>query len=327
MVEYWNRIETPGPPAPRIIVATADKTCRLYVTQSHLVLRSFSKGGTHSQLYLLIWCFQGLNLSLLQLSIIKIMAKQNLLSSNELRRYNRHIIIPGIGEEGQIKLKNSSVLVIGAGGLGCPVLQYLTAAGVGNIGLMDYDMVSESNLPRQILYRADDIGKLKTIISQQRLNKLNNHVNIQILNIKFEKNNARKIVSDYDIIVDATDSYENRYTINDACVVAGKPMVHGAIYQFEGQVSVFNYNNGPTYRCYNPDNKKEFRNPVPSETGMINVLPGITGTYMANEVIKIILQKGKVLSGEVLIFNILRNKHYLFKVKADPKNRIIEDIN
>ena len=255
------------------------------------------------------------------------MAKHSLLSDSELRRYNRHIIMTGIGVEGQTKLKNASVLVIGAGGLGCPVLQYLTAAGAGNIGLMDFDLVNETNLPRQILYGAADIGKLKTIISKQRLNKLNNHVNIQILNIKFGKDNAPKLINDYDIIVDATDNYESRYMINDACVIAGKPLVHGAIYQFEGQVSVFNYNNGPTYRCYNPDIKKEFHNPEPSETGMINVLPGITGTYMANEVIKIILQQGRVLSGEVLIFNILTNKHYLFKVTPDPKNRIIENLS
>jgi adenylyltransferase/sulfurtransferase len=233
----------------------------------------------------------------------------------------------GIGVEGQTKLKNASVLVIGAGGLGCPVLQYLTAAGAGNIGLMDFDLVNETNLPRQILYGAADIGKLKTIISKQRLNKLNNNVNIQILNIKFGKDNGPKLINDFDIIVDATDNYESRYIINDACVIAGKPMVHGAIYQFEGQVSVFNYNNGPTYRCYNPDIMKEFHNPKPSETGMINVLPGITGTYMANEVIKIILQQGRVLSGEVLIFNILTNKHYLFKVTPDPKNRIIENLS
>ncbi|MBN1387987.1 MAG: HesA/MoeB/ThiF family protein [Bacteroidales bacterium] len=254
------------------------------------------------------------------------MANNSRLSESELKRYTKHIILPGIGEEGQMKLKNASVLVIGAGGLGCPVLQYLTAAGVGNIGLMDFDRVSETNLPRQILYRADDIGKLKTIISKQRLEQLNNRVNIQILNISFGKDNALKTVSDFDIIVDATDNYESRYTINDACVIAGKPMVHGAIYQFEGQVAVFNYNNGPTYRCFNPESEKEFRNPDPSETGMINVLPGITGTYMANEVIKIILQMGKILSGEVLIFDILTNKHYLFKVKSNPENKVIENI-
>ncbi|MDT8400566.1 MAG: HesA/MoeB/ThiF family protein [Bacteroidales bacterium] len=248
------------------------------------------------------------------------------LSGSEKRRYSMHTKLPGIGEEGQVKLKTSSVLVIGAGGLGCPVLQYLTAAGIGKIGLMDFDLVNETNLPRQILYRADDIGKLKTIISKLRLNELNNHVRVEILNIKFGKENALKIVPNYDIIVDATDNYESRYLINDACVISGKPMVHGAIFQFEGQVSVFNHKGGPTYRCYNPEIKKENNNPRPSETGMINVLPGISGTYMANEVIKIILQNGKVLSGEVLIFNILTNKHYLFKVIPDPRNKLIKEI-
>lgn len=243
------------------------------------------------------------------------MDKYSQLSDSELRRYNRHIIIPGIGREGQLSIKKSSVLVIGAGGLGCPVLQYLTAAGVGRIGLMEYDMVSETNLPRQILYGAADIGKLKSIISKQRLNIINDKVDITVMNIRFSEENALKTVSDYDIIVDATDNYESRYAINDACALADKPMVHGAIYQFEGQVSVFNYRGGPSYRCYNPQDNTEYKNPLPSETGMINILPGIAGSYMANEVIKIILQLGNILSGEVLIFNILTNKHYLFKVK------------
>lgn len=185
------------------------------------------------------------------------MVNTDYLSDSEKRRYMMHIRLPVIGEEGQVKLKNSSVLVIGAGGLGCPVLQYLTAAGIGNIGLVDFDLVNETNLPRQILYRADDIGKLKTIISKIRLNELNNHVSVRILNIKLGKENVLKIVRDYDIIVDATDNYESRYILNDACLIAGKPMVHGAIYQFEGQVSVFNYNDGPTYRCYNPELKKK----------------------------------------------------------------------
>ncbi len=255
------------------------------------------------------------------------MDKYSQLSDNELRRYNRHIIIPGIGQEGQLRIKKSSVLVIGAGGLGCPVLQYLTAAGVGRIGLMDYDMVNETNLPRQILYGAADIGKLKSIISRQRLNIINDKVDIDILNIKFNKDNALSTVSDYDIIVDATDNYESRYIINDACVLSDKPMVHGSIYQFEGQISVFNYRGGPTYRCYNPQDNNEYNNPAPSETGMINILPGIAGTYMANEVMKIILQLGNILAGEVLIFNTLTNKHYIFKVKAESKYRNIKDIN
>ncbi len=248
------------------------------------------------------------------------MAKYSRLSDSEIRRYNRHIMIPGVGAEGQLNLKNASVLVVGAGGLGCPVLQYLTAAGVGRIGLMDFDMVSEDNLPRQILYGASDIGKLKSIITRKRLSKLNNNVELQILNIKFNRQNGPGLADEYDIIVDATDNYESRYIINDACVTAGRPMVHGAIYLFEGQVAVFNYNNGPTYRCYNPEDKKLYNNPVPKNSGLINILPGITGTYMANEVIKILLQLGEVLSGLVLTFNILTNKQYLFKVIPDPSN-------
>ncbi|MCF8222985.1 MAG: HesA/MoeB/ThiF family protein [Bacteroidales bacterium] len=255
------------------------------------------------------------------------MADHSQLSDSEIRRYQKHIMLPGIGKEGQLKLKNSSVLVIGAGGLGCPVLQYLTAAGVGRIGLMDYDLVSENNLQRQILYGASDIGKLKSIISKQRLSKLNNNVDIDILNIRFNKQNAMPLVNDFDIIVDATDNTESRYVINDACVAGGKPMVHGAIYRFEGEVSVFNYNNGPTYRCYNPEDEKKYNNPEPAETGIMNVLPGITGTYMASEVIKLILQVGDVLSGQVLIFNILTNKHYLFKVKPKKENKKINKLN
>ncbi|MBS0010515.1 MAG: HesA/MoeB/ThiF family protein [Bacteroidales bacterium] len=247
------------------------------------------------------------------------------LSDSEQRRYKKHIIMPGIGMEGQLKIKNSSVLVVGAGGLGCPVLQYLAAAGTGKIGIMDHDLVTETNLQRQILYGASDIGKLKTIISKQSLNKLNNNVDIQILNIRFNKTNALKVLNDYDIIVDASDNYETRYLINDACVITGKPMVHGAIYHFEGQVSVFNYNKGPTYRCYNPGTGEDPARPADSETGMLNVLPGVTGTYMATEVLKIILQTGNILSGEVLIFNILTNSHYLYKVTLNPDNRTITD--
>lgn len=255
------------------------------------------------------------------------MAVYNNLSDSEVRRFQRHIIIPGLGEEGQLKLKNASVLVIGAGGLGCPALQYLTAAGIGKIGLVDFDLVNETNLPRQILYGSSDIGKLKSIISKQRLTKINPNAEFHVFNIKVDRKNATDIIENYDIIVDATDNYESRYIINDACVLAGKPMVHGAIYQFEGQVSVFNYKGGPTYRCYNPEQSGEYNNPLPSETGMINILPGITGTYMANEVIKIILDMGDILSGEILIFNILNNKHHLFKVLAESENKKIRSTN
>ena len=245
-----------------------------------------------------------------------------MLTPREKTRYRKHIMIPEVGEEGQLKLKRSRVLVVGAGGLGCPVLQYLTAAGVGTIGLVEYDIVDETNLQRQILYGTMDRGKLKSIISRDRLNLQNDLVKIEVHNIRFDKNNALKLAGDYEVIVDATDNYEARYLINDACVILDKPMVHGAIYKFEGQVSLFNYKGGPTYRCYNPWDEKLSAGPPPAEVGLFGVLPGITGTYMANEVIKILIELGNTLSGKILIFNILHNTSYTINI-----NRISENLN
>ena len=240
------------------------------------------------------------------------------LSPIEKRRYEKHIMIPEIGEEGQLKLLSAKILVVGAGGLGCPVLQYLCAAGVGQIGIVEFDKVSDSNLHRQILYGTGDIGKLKSIITRHRLNHQNNEINIEVYNIRLEEINARSIMKDYDLVIDATDNYETRYLINDICIEMRKPMVHGAIYKFEGQVSVFNYKGGPDYRSYNPEENKSEKNPRPSDSGLIGVLPGITGTFMANEVIKIITGTGTVLSGKILIFNILNNTFYM--VKIPPAN-------
>jgi len=248
------------------------------------------------------------------------------LNQSEIRRYAKHIMIPDIGIAGQIKLKGSRVLVIGAGGLGCPVLQYLCAAGIGNMGIVEFDVVNESNLQRQILYGSSDIGKLKSIITRDRLLQQNDKVNIEIFNIRFDEKNALELVKNYDIIVDATDNYETRYLINDACVINGKPMIHGAIYLFEGQVSVFNYHNGPTYRCYNPETVNSFKNPSPADTGLIGVLPGITGLYMANECIKIILELDDVLSGHALIFNIRDNSFYKTRVSRKEENTVIENL-
>lgn len=250
-----------------------------------------------------------------------------ILTPREIRRYSKQIMIPEIGTAGQEKLKKSKVLVVGAGGLGCPVLQYLVAAGVGKVAMVEYDMVNETNLQRQILYGSDDAGKLKSIIAKNRLDNLNPLVETEIFNLRLDASNALRILKDFDIIVDATDNTESRYIINDACVIINKPMVHGAIYKFEGQVSVFNYDGGPTYRCYNPSvNEKEFRNPSPSEVGVIGVLPGITGTFMANEVIKIITGAGKVLAGKVLIFNIAENTFHLIHVKNIPENHNITSL-
>jgi adenylyltransferase/sulfurtransferase len=253
------------------------------------------------------------------------MESQN-LSPREIRRYGKQIMLPEIGPEGQEKLKASSVLVVGAGGLGCPVLQYLTAAGLGKIGIIEFDRVDETNLQRQVLYGSVDVGKLKSIIVRDRLDHLNSLVSLEIINLRLDANNALKIIREFDIVIDATDNYETRYIINDSCVILNKPMVHGSIYKFEGQVSVFNYKGGPTYRCYNPfDRSKAERNPKPSDVGLMGVLPGITGTYMANEVIKIITGAGDVLSGKVLIFNIKNNSFRTIVIRANPENRNITE--
>jgi sulfur-carrier protein adenylyltransferase/sulfurtransferase len=238
-----------------------------------------------------------------------------MLSQRENRRYSKQIMIPEIGTAGQELLKNARVLVIGAGGLGCPVLQYLTAAGVGNIGIVEFDTVDESNLQRQVLYGSEDLGKLKSVIAKTRLQQLNVLINVDIYNLKCDSTNAPKIFKNYDIIVDATDNLESRYVINDACVTLGKPMVHGSIYKYEGVVSVFNYKGGPSYRAFYPESvKSDFLNPAPAAVGLFGVLPGLTGTYMANEVIKIITGTGDLLSGKALLINVSTNTFRIFTI-------------
>jgi molybdopterin/thiamine biosynthesis adenylyltransferase len=256
------------------------------------------------------------------------MTEGNILSSREVRRYYKQTMIPEIGIEGQEKLKQSKVLVIGAGGLGCPILQYLTVAGIGKVGIVEFDMVNETNLQRQVLYGSTDVGKLKSIIAKSRLEHLNSLGRCEIFNLRLDTSNALNIIKEYDIIVDATDNLETRYIINDSCIILNKPMVHGSIYKFEGVVSVFNYNGGPTYRCYNPEPvNREYKNPPPAEVGLLGVLPGITGTYMANEVIKIITGTGHILSGKVLLINTLYNTFKLFTVNNIPENHNIKELN
>jgi molybdopterin/thiamine biosynthesis adenylyltransferase len=252
----------------------------------------------------------------------------DLLSPRELRRYSKQIMIPEIGTAGQEKLKKAAVLVIGAGGLGCPVLQYLVAAGVGNVGIVEYDLVNETNLQRQILYGSDDLGKLKSIIAKSRLAQLNSMVNIKVFNLKLDASNSLRILKDYDIIVDATDNLQTRYIINDSCVILDKPMIHGAIYKFEGQVSVFNYIGGPTYRCFNPYlSSVNFRNPDPADVGLMGPLAGVTGTLMANEVIKVITGTGTILNGIILIYNILSCSFHTIKIDNIPENHKISKLN
>jgi molybdopterin/thiamine biosynthesis adenylyltransferase len=250
--------------------------------------------------------------------------ESGILSPREIRRYGKQIMIPEIGLEGQEKLKKAKVLVIGAGGLGCPVLQYLAAAGIGKIGIVEFDKVDESNLQRQVLYGSLDVGKLKAIIAKNRLEHLNSLIGVEIFNLRLDETNSIGIIKQFDLVVDATDNYDVRYIINDSCVILNKPMVHGAIFKFEGQASVFNFNGGPTYRCYNPfDNDVEYKNPRPADVGLMGVLPGITGTIMANEVIKIITGTGQVLSGKLLIFNISDYSFRTITIENIPENHDI----
>jgi len=250
-----------------------------------------------------------------------------ILTPREIKRYSKQIMIPEIGIAGQEKLRQAKVLVIGAGGLGCPVLQYLTVAGIGKIAIAEFDMVVETNLQRQVLYGSSDVGKLKSVIAKNRLEHLNSLGELEVFNIRIDASNSLNILKNFDVIVDATDNLETRYIINDSCIILGKPMVHGAIYKYEGVISVFNYKEGPTYRCYNPtSNSMDNKDPLPADIGLLGVLPGITGTYMANEVIKIITETGEVLSGKVLLFNILNNTFKTFAVNKIPENRNIKNL-
>jgi adenylyltransferase/sulfurtransferase len=248
-----------------------------------------------------------------------------MLSDAEKRRYKRHIIFPEVGESGQEKLKAARVLVVGAGGLGAPVLQYLTAAGVGTIAILDDGVVTEDNLHRQILYGGHDLGKLKTIISKQRLNSLNPLVNHEIFNIRLKPKNALDFISRYDIIVDATDNGPSHYLINDSCIITGKPWVYGALRNFEGQVSTFNSHNSPSLRCLFPTPSEPDLTDY-SQQGLFGVLPGIIGSVQAAEVIKIITGIGKPLLGKLLVYNMLDNSVETIVFERDYSNFKISEL-
>ncbi|WP_452598894.1 molybdopterin-synthase adenylyltransferase MoeB [Pontimicrobium sp. MEBiC01747] len=239
------------------------------------------------------------------------------LTKEEQQHYDRHLILNEISIDGQLKLKRARVLVIGAGGLGCPVLQYLTAAGVGTIGVLDDDIVTKSNLQRQILYTYNDIGTLKTDAAVMRLQHLNPFVDFKTYSIRLSKDNAIPLFKEYDIIVDGSDNFSTRYLVNDAAIITNKPVVFGSIFKFEGQVSVFNYKNGPTYRCLFPKPPKSNDVPNCSEIGVLGILPGIIGCFQANEVIKIICDIGMVLTGRLLTFNALSMQQLLFSFKKN----------
>jgi sulfur-carrier protein adenylyltransferase/sulfurtransferase len=249
-----------------------------------------------------------------------------MLSPQEQARYNKQIILPEIGLDGQEKLRAAKALVIGAGGLGCPVLQYLAAAGVGNIGIVDGDNVDISNLQRQVLYTADDIGHSKALVAERKLKALNPHIAIKTYPVFIDSKNALELIRDYDIIVDGSDNFAARYLVNDACIILNKPMVSGAIYKFEGQVSVYNYKGGPTYRCIFPEPPGADESPNCADIGVIAALPGIIGTIQANEAIKIITGIGEVLSGKLLVIDTLTMNSHIFHFRLNEANRNITQL-
>ena len=220
-----------------------------------------------------------------------------------MNRYSRHIALSEIGQAGQNKLLNAKVLVIGAGGLGCPILQYLAAAGVGNIGIVDFDTIELSNLQRQVLFGSASIGLNKAEAAKTRLQDLNNTISITAYPKKLTHQNSLSLFKNYDIIVDGTDNFETRYLINDAAIITNKPVVFGAIYKFEGQVSVFNYKAGPSYRCLFSNQQEKEQSGHCEDLGVLGVLPGIIGSMQANEVLKMILEIGNILSGKLLLYN------------------------
>jgi sulfur-carrier protein adenylyltransferase/sulfurtransferase len=241
------------------------------------------------------------------------------LNREEFLRYGRHLIIPEVGLEGQRRLKSASVLIIGAGGLGSPLAFYLTAAGVGRIGIVDFDVVDLSNLQRQILHTTKDVGRSKLESAREKLESLNPNVKIETYEMRLTSENALDLIKEYDIVVDGTDNFPTRYLVNDACVFLKKPNVYGSIFRFEGQVSVFYADKGPCYRCLYKEPPPPGLVPSCAEGGVLGVLPGIIGTIQALETIKLILGIGEPLIGKLLLFDALRMKFRELKLRKDPE--------
>jgi molybdopterin/thiamine biosynthesis adenylyltransferase/rhodanese-related sulfurtransferase len=242
-----------------------------------------------------------------------------------LRRYSRHLLIPEVGLEGQERLARARVLVVGAGGLGSPVLAYLAAAGVGRLGIIDDDVVDVTNLQRQILYQTSDVGEQKALLAAERLHALNPQITIDALPVRFDAGNARELVRVYDVVVDGTDTFSTRYLINDACVLEGKPDVYGSIFRFDGQVSIFGISGSPCYRCLYPEPPPPETVPTCAEGGVLGVLPGIVGTWQANVTLKLILHIGTPLVGRLAVIDALSGKMREFRIDRDPSCALCGD--
>lgn len=240
------------------------------------------------------------------------------LSKDELRRYDRHVILPEVGLEGQKKLKASSVLCVGAGGLGSPLALYLAAAGVGRIGIVDFDCVDESNLQRQIIHDTPSVGTPKLESAKKRLLALNPHIVVETYETKLSSANAIELFKKYDVIADGTDNFPTRYLVNDACVLTGKPNAYGSIFRFEGQLSVFGAKDGPCYRCLYPEPPPPGLVPSCAEGGVLGVLPGVIGTMQAVETLKLLLGIGNPLVGRLMLYDALEQSWRTLKVKKNP---------
>ena len=254
------------------------------------------------------------------------MAKDQ-LSPNERARYARHIILPDVGEDGQKALRQSSVMVIGAGGLGSPALLYLAAAGIGKIGIIDDDEVDISNLQRQIIHSTSDIGSLKSDSARRSISELNPGVDVVSFNTRLNAGNSLQLLAGWDVVIDGSDNFPTRYTISDACEILGTPWIFGSIHRFQGQISVFNYNNGPNYRDLFPSSPSPELAPNCAEAGVLGVLPGIIGTMQASEAIKILLGIGKSLSGQLMVIDLKTMTTRLLTYGKDTTRKPITEMS
>ena len=241
------------------------------------------------------------------------------LTNDEIKRYSRHLLLKEIGVKGQRRLKAAKVLIVGMGGLGAPLVQYLAAAGVGTLGLIDFDEVEESNLQRQVIHGSRDIGRPKVASAKDSIKQINPLVKVETYNMRLTAENAVELISQYDVVADASDNYQTRYLVNDACVLLGKPDVFGAMYQFEGQASVYYAKEGPCYRCMYPAPPPAGLVPSCAMGGVVGVLPGMIGTVQANEVIKLIVGGGKLLTGRLVMFDAWRMRWRELKIRKDPR--------
>jgi sulfur-carrier protein adenylyltransferase/sulfurtransferase len=257
--------------------------------------------------------------------VTTVAAPPTTLSNDEILRYSRHLIMPEVGMEGQLKLKNASVLLVGAGGLGAPLGLYLTAAGIGRIGIVDFDVVDFTNLQRQVIHGTKDVGKKKLDSAAESMNDINPYVKVEKHEVALTSENALDIIKNYDYVVDGTDNFPTRYLVNDACVILKKPNVYGSIFRFEGQATIFAYPGGPCYRCLYPEPPPPGLVPSCAEGGVLGILPGIIGLVQATETVKLILGAGEPLVGRLMLYDALAMRFRELKLRRNPECPVCGD--